>query len=137
MNQKYSVFMPGLTARGPVYAANSPLGAYLSGLPALPSVAIYGLMAASLFAGYKKMLPFGIAGGAGVAAAIYFLFPNSDTSGSGAPTAANISAATAGAATIDTTALTNSINDSVAAMTPSLSGFFNPSKYNRRVFRTR
>jgi hypothetical protein len=133
MNQSASVFMPGLTARGPVYSANSPLGAYLSGLPALPPMVIYGAMAAALFAGYKKMIPFGLAGGAALAFGIYELFPSSATSGSGAPTSSDIAASTAGASTIPD--LTGDINASVAAMTPSLSGFFNPGIYNRRIRR--
>lgn len=135
MNQKNSVFMPGLTTRGPVYNANSPLGAYLSGLPALPSYVIYAAMAGALFAGYKKILPFGMAGGAALAFGIYELFPMSDSAvqGSGAPTPAQISASTAGAATIPD--LTSAINESVNALAPSLSGYYNPGRYNRRIVR--
>jgi hypothetical protein len=133
VNQEYSVFMPGLTARGPVYGANSPLGAYLSGLPALPSTVKYAAMAAALYAGYAKILPFGLAGGAAAAAAIYSLFPDAATVGSGAPTSTQIAASTAAInAPID---LTSDIQASVAAMTPSLSGFFNPGIYNRRIRR--
>lgn len=133
MNQANSVFMPGLTARGPVYKANSPLGAYLSGMPALSPMIKYGAMAAALYAGYAKILPFGMMGGAAAAAAIYTLFPDASTAGSGAPTPAQIASSTSGAnAPID---LTSDINASVAAMTPSLSGFFNPGKYNRKIFR--
>jgi hypothetical protein len=133
VNQEYSIFMPGLTARGPVYRANSPLGAYLSGLPALPTVVKYGAMAAALYAGYAKLLPFGIVGGAAAAFAIFEFFPDSSVQGSGAPTAAQIAADTA--AVNVPISLQSDIAASVAAMTPSLSGFFNPGIYNRRIRR--
>lgn len=139
MNQQNSVFMPGLTARGPVYKADSPLGSYLSsylsGLPAIPSTVKYAAMAAALYAGYSKMIPGGLITGAALAAGIYSLFPDSAVQGSGAPTAAQVAASTAGAGTIDQTALSSAIQDSVNAMTPSLSGFFAPSRYNRKLFR--
>lgn len=130
MNQAESIFMPGLTSRGPVYRANAPLGAYLSGMPALPPTVIYGAMAAALFLGYKKVLPFGIAGGAALAFGIYELFPSNAVQGSGAPTAADIAASTTGINQIQT-----DVNSAVAAMSPSLSGFFNPGRYNRKIFR--
>ena len=127
MNQKNSVFQPGLTTRGPVYygMGNMPmnhgrnylngLGAYLSALPALPSVAVYGVMAALLYLGYKKKIPFGVAGGAAGALAVWSLFPTA-AQGSGAPSAADVSALTANAATVTVDPSTLSLP------TPTLSG---------------
>lgn len=93
-SQENSVFMPGLTARGPVY---NGMGA----LPVLSPMIKYGLMAGLLYLGYKKKLPLGVTGGLVAAAAIWKLFPDAaPVAASGAPTAADIAASTAGSSNI-------------------------------------
>jgi hypothetical protein len=140
MNQLNSIFMPGLTRRGPVYNSTfgsitrpgpritrgnsnylNGLGAYLSGLPALPSMAKYALMAGLLYLGYDKKLPLGIAGGAAAAFAVWQFFPEASTAaqGSGAPTVSDITATTAGAGMI-----TPDISSVLALPTPTLSGLY-------------
>lgn len=95
MDQTHSVFMPGLTRRGPVYNA-------MGALPAISPMVKYALMAGLVYLGATKKLPFGIAGGAGAAFAVWKLFPDvtASTAASGAPTAADISNLTAGAGNI-------------------------------------
>ena len=66
-SQSNSVFMPGLTARGPVY---NSLGA----LPALSSPIKFGLIGVLLYLGVKKKIPM-IAAGAG-AIGVWMLFPD-------------------------------------------------------------
>jgi hypothetical protein len=129
MNQTNSVFMPGLTRRGPVYNALGAnhgrnylngLGAYLSALPAIPSFAKYALMAGLLYLGYDKKLPFGVAGGAAAAFAVWQFFPDASApAASGAPTAADINVSTAGAGMV-----TPDISSVLALPTPSLSGLY-------------
>lgn len=76
-SQSSSVFMPGLTRRGPVYNANTQsnqtLGAYLNGLPALPSGMTLAVMGGLLALGFFKKIPLPLAAvGAGAA---WFLMP--------------------------------------------------------------
>jgi hypothetical protein len=66
-SQSNSVFMPGLTARGPVFNA-------LSGLPALPSPVKFALIGGLLYLGMKKKIPM-VAAGAG-AVGVWMLFPD-------------------------------------------------------------
>jgi hypothetical protein len=123
MDQTHSVFMPGLTRRGPVYNTlgrirdrGSYLGAYMSGLPALPSYLKYGIMAGLVYLGYKKQIPLMLAGGAAIA--VWQMFPDASAvaaQGSGPPTALDISNTTAGAANI-------TVDPTLAI--PALSGYF-------------
>lgn len=102
-SQTNSIFQPGLTFRGPVQ--NSPGQGYAGlgalGLPILPPMVKYGLMAGLLYLGYKKKIPFGLPGGAVAAFAIWQFLPNAaPAAASGAPSAADIAASTAGASDI-------------------------------------
>src|SRR5882672_4521177 len=117
-SQKNSVFQPGLTARGPVYNATPPgFGA----LPALSSPIKYGLIAALLYLGYAKKIPFGLPGGAAAAFAVYQFFPDAAAAAAaGAPSAADIAASTAGAGNIDVGTIDPGTVPSISL--PSLSG---------------
>jgi len=100
MDQTNSIFMPGLTRRGPVYNASYSF----AGLPAVSPVMKYGIMAALLYLGAKKKLPFGLYGGAAAAFAVYQFFPDASsvTPASGAPSASDIASLTAGSSTVQT-----------------------------------
>lgn len=54
MEQSNSVFMPGLTARGPVYGGSDGL---LGAMPTVSPMVKYGIMAAVAYLGYKKKIP--------------------------------------------------------------------------------
>jgi hypothetical protein len=90
-SQQNSVFQPGLTARGPVYNANT-----FGALPTLSPMVKYGIMAALLYLGTTKKLPFGMAGGAAAALAVWKFLPDASPS-AGAPSAADIAKLTANA----------------------------------------
>lgn len=73
MNQMNSVFMPGLSARGPVYGADASFGA----LPTLSPMMKYGLMAGLAYLGYKKTIP--MVAGIGLALALWKFLPDATT----------------------------------------------------------
>jgi hypothetical protein len=124
MEQSHSVFMPGLTRRGPVfnstdgvrglgsmparrfpsqpfsldYLGGPPMiqpsapilnPAMLGALPALSPMVKYGLMAALLYLGVKRKIPFGLMGGAAAAGIVWQFFPDSASAGA-APITANV-----------------------------------------------
>jgi hypothetical protein len=140
MDQRNSIFMPGLTRRGPVINALGKLkhrGPYFSGLgdlPALPPLLKYGAMAALVYLGLTKKVPLLMAGGAAIA--VWQVFPDAPAAiqGSGAPSAQDISVTTAGAATIPAPDLSNIPIPNVSI--PALSGYFiSPApKLNPRAF---
>lgn len=70
-SQKNSVFMPGLTQRGPVYN--------LGALPTVSPMIKYGIMAGVLYLGMKKKIPGGMLGGAALAFAVYNFLPSTAT----------------------------------------------------------
>jgi hypothetical protein len=121
MDQRQSVFMPGLTRRGPVINA---LGQYLGDMSTLSPFVMYGAMAGLAYLAYKKKIPL-IAAGAGAAGIYYFMSgPTAVTAaqGSGLPSAQDISNTTAGAALIQPPDLSNIPTPIVNI--PSLSGYF-------------
>jgi hypothetical protein len=69
-SQGNSVFMPGMSRRGPVFNSPFTLGA----LPTLTPPIKYGLMAAILAAAALKKISYPVAGIG--AAAVYLLFPD-------------------------------------------------------------
>jgi hypothetical protein len=106
MDQRHSVFMPGLTRRGPVINA---LGQYLGDMSTLSPFVMYGGMAVLAYLAYKKKIPL-IAAGAGAAGIYYFMSGSTAAAaaqGSGVPSAQDISNTTAGAAIIQPPDLSN------------------------------
>jgi hypothetical protein len=90
-SQQNSVFVPGLTRRGPVYNVVGPMGGLPSLSPGIKFAIEAGLIAAGIF---KKLpLPLAIAG----AFAVYQLFPDSTTG--------SVANASTPAAPIDTSSL--------------------------------
>lgn len=128
MDQTHSVFMPGLTRRGPVYNA-------MGALPTVSPMIKYALMAGLLYLGAKKQIPFGILGGAGAAFAIWKLLPDAGggaAAASGAPSATDISNLTVGAGDIAPTDFSQiPMPSGINFPTGSISGYQigNPSQY--------
>lgn len=105
MEQSHSVYMPGLTRRGPVFNSTYGFGAMpprafktqpynfgailtpgmLGALPALSPMTKYGIMAALLYLGAKRKLPLGLMGGAAAAALVWQFFPNAASATAAAP----------------------------------------------------
>jgi hypothetical protein len=79
MDQTHSVFMPGLTRRGPVYnsAGENAFGALT--MPTLSPMIKYAIMAGLVYLGAKKKIPFGLYGGIGAAFAVWQLFPDASS----------------------------------------------------------
>jgi hypothetical protein len=101
MDQTHSVFMPGLTRRGPVYN-EAGTGDLLGALPTVSPTVKYALMAGLAYLGYRKTIPLYVA--AIGAFALWKFLPDaatpSVTPASGAPNATDIANAAAGAGII-------------------------------------
>jgi hypothetical protein len=86
-SQQNSVFMPGLTRRGPVYNANPSFGSYLSALPTVSPGIKTAIIAALILAGVTKKIPLYVAG---VGAFAIWNFLPDGTATPTAPITANI-----------------------------------------------